>query len=379
MGHRMSGMGRLRAVLACVIAVAALCVVLPTSARAATTITKVDVGNVWKGLVVGRQVAFTGEVNPNSECASQMKLADEVWQKEGTADIICREHHSDVLPVAGGTYYYGVVLEAEDGYAFPSDASGFEVIVDGRAVSDYHYDPENGGKGATIYFTSSIRVTPTESSQDESVITSVELTDVRTSYALGDAPVASAVRAGQSASDYEIVDECWTMSGSYGATEIAPQWHSSSQSAVPADKLFSVFGAGDYWYGAGLQAVDGKTFAADCVVTVNGETVKREVYNGGKSLRIEYKIINIAAVTDPVTPAEPTTPTTPTTPAAPTTGGAASGNGDAKAKPAAAAGAKADGKGLPQTGDEAPALVAGAALLAGCVLVAAGRVLVRER
>lgn len=53
MGHRMSWAGRLRVAFACVAAAMALCLALPTSAHAATTITKVDVGNVWKSLVAG--------------------------------------------------------------------------------------------------------------------------------------------------------------------------------------------------------------------------------------------------------------------------------------------------------------------------------------
>lgn len=53
MGHRMSWAGRLRVAFACVAAAMALCLALPTSAHAATTITKVDVGNVWKSLVEG--------------------------------------------------------------------------------------------------------------------------------------------------------------------------------------------------------------------------------------------------------------------------------------------------------------------------------------
>lgn len=53
MGYRMSWAGRLRVAFACVAAAMALCLALPTSAHAATTITKVDVGNVWKSLVAG--------------------------------------------------------------------------------------------------------------------------------------------------------------------------------------------------------------------------------------------------------------------------------------------------------------------------------------
>lgn len=56
MGHLMSWAGRLCVAFACVAAAMALCLALPTSAHAATTITKVDVGNVWKSLVVGQLV-----------------------------------------------------------------------------------------------------------------------------------------------------------------------------------------------------------------------------------------------------------------------------------------------------------------------------------
>lgn len=66
MGYRMSWAGRLRVAFACVAAAMALCLALPTSAHAATTITKVDVGNVWKSLVVGQLVAGFVWTNPRS-------------------------------------------------------------------------------------------------------------------------------------------------------------------------------------------------------------------------------------------------------------------------------------------------------------------------
>lgn len=64
MGYRMSWAGRLRVAFACVAAAMALCLALPTNAHAATTIAKVDVGNVWKSLVVGRLVAGFVWTNP---------------------------------------------------------------------------------------------------------------------------------------------------------------------------------------------------------------------------------------------------------------------------------------------------------------------------
>lgn len=64
MGYRMSSAGRLRVAFACVAAAMALCLALPTSAHAATTITKVDVGNAWKSLVVGQLVAGFAWTNP---------------------------------------------------------------------------------------------------------------------------------------------------------------------------------------------------------------------------------------------------------------------------------------------------------------------------
>ncbi len=64
MGHRISWAGRLRVAFACVAAAMALCLALPTSAHAATTIAKVDVGNAWKSLVVGQLVAGFVWTNP---------------------------------------------------------------------------------------------------------------------------------------------------------------------------------------------------------------------------------------------------------------------------------------------------------------------------
>ena len=44
-------------------------------------ITTVDIGNIWKNLDASQPVAFTAEVNTNSECANQMTLTDEYWQQ----------------------------------------------------------------------------------------------------------------------------------------------------------------------------------------------------------------------------------------------------------------------------------------------------------
>ncbi len=368
MSHRKSWAGGLRVVLACAVAAVALCVALPTSARAATTITKVDVGNVWKGLVVGQQVAFTGEVNPSSECADQMELTDEGWFVMGLGNYICHAHKPNVVPGAGMVYFYQVSLKAKDGYVFPESRDGLTFVLDGSAVTDVSYWASDDGKSAEVAFYD-LQVTPSAEATDENVIRSVELADVRLSYALGDAPVASAIRVGASAGSYQVVDECWTK---LGTTEglIAQQWHSSPQGTVPADKWLSAFDAGDFRYSVGLQALDGKTFASDCAVTVNGEAVDSSgvtVYNDGAALRVVYKTINVAAAA-PVTPV----------PATPSTGDAATGD-SGKTQPAASVQAKADEKALPQTGDEGSVLVAGMALVAGCALVAAGRTLARER
>ena len=44
-------------------------------------ITMVDIGNIWKNLDASQPIAFTAEVNPNSECANQMTLTDEFWMQ----------------------------------------------------------------------------------------------------------------------------------------------------------------------------------------------------------------------------------------------------------------------------------------------------------
>ncbi|RHT37338.1 hypothetical protein DW790_08015, partial [Firmicutes bacterium AM31-12AC] len=84
-------------------------------------ITKVDVGNIWKELDSTKPVAFTGEVNPNSECADQMTLTEEFWLQtdkiqsdDPSAGMIISSNPS--YPIAGQQYTYGVTLTAKDGY-----------------------------------------------------------------------------------------------------------------------------------------------------------------------------------------------------------------------------------------------------------------------
>ena len=122
-----------------------LCMVLaiaPITAFAATDqeITLVDFGNVWKNLDSTKPVAFTTELNPNTDCPNQMEITDQEWiENESGASI-----SSNAYPETGKKYLYDITLTAKEGYFFPDRTSitGFAffnstVIIDGvKKISD---------------------------------------------------------------------------------------------------------------------------------------------------------------------------------------------------------------------------------------------------
>lgn len=120
-----------------------------------TKITKVDVGNIWKNLSVGNPIPFTGEVNPNSECANQMEIVKEGWYSEGHR--IESTDETSGSPIENLRYYtYYVTLQAKAGYEFSdtfnnqSRDNTVQFICDGKTITAYHASVSNNGKTITF-------------------------------------------------------------------------------------------------------------------------------------------------------------------------------------------------------------------------------------
>lgn len=102
-------------------------------------ITDVSIADVNKALDSSKPVSFTAKVGQS--CTGQFDITEEMWEKstygESTpvSDMI-RSTEKSHAPIAGGEYWYSIVLTAKDGYVFSKDFSdeNFQ-IKDGSNVT----------------------------------------------------------------------------------------------------------------------------------------------------------------------------------------------------------------------------------------------------
>ena len=254
-------------------------------------ITTVDIGNVWKNLDSSQPVAFTAEVNPNSECANQMTLTNEYWQHM-VIDGGRIDKFNPQKPIAGETYSYTVKLTAKDGYYFHDGfkGSGIEctVICDGSTTTAYSGTLSDDRKQLTLWLYD-IKVTATDGSSKYS-IGDVDIEGVTFNYEPGDVPKATAYKYDPWDEQYDIEYEYWEEMETNANGESVPvkYWYSdeSKNNALAQDKRITTFEDGKtYMYSLSLKARDGNTFAANSNVMVNGTNVNNaNVTNTGTGL-----------------------------------------------------------------------------------------------
>lgn len=226
-------------------------------------ITTVDIGNVWKNLDSSQPVAFTAEVNPNSECANQMALTDEYWQHM-VIDGDRIEKSNPQKPIAGETYSYAVKLTAKDGYyfhdGFKGSGVGCTVICDGSTTTAFAGTLSDDRKQLTLWF-NDIKVTATNGSSQDS-IGDVDIEGVTFNYEPGDAPKATAYKCDPWEEQYDIEYEYWEEMETNADGESVPVkfWYSdeSKNNALAQDKKITAFEDGKtYMYSLSLKARDG--------------------------------------------------------------------------------------------------------------------------
>ena len=237
-------------------------------------ITTVDIGNIWKNLDSSQPVAFTAEVNPNSECANQVTLTDEYWQQVAI----------DGSRIAKST--------AKDGYyfhdGFKGSGVGCDVICDGSTITAFSGTLSDDRKQLTLWF-NDIKVTATDGSSQNS-IGDVDIEGVTFNYEPGDAPKATAYKCDPWDEQYDIEYEYWEEMETSANGESVPvkYWYSdeSKNNALAQDKKITTFEDGKtYMYSLSLKARDGNTFVANSKVMVNGTNVNNaNVTNTGTGL-----------------------------------------------------------------------------------------------
>lgn len=255
------------------------------------TITMVDIGNIWKNLDASQPIAFTAEVNPNSECANQMTLTDEFWM-QWTIDGPIIAKSNPQKPVAGATYRYGVKLTAKDGYyfhdGFKGSGVGCTVICDDSTITAFSGTLSDDRKQLILWF-DDIKVTATDESSQNS-IGDVDIEGVTFNYEPGDVPKATAYKCDPWDEQYDIEYEYWEEMETNVNGESIPvkYWYSdeSKNNALSQDKKITTFEDGKtYMYSLSLKARDGNTFAANSKVVVNGTNVNNaNITNTGTGL-----------------------------------------------------------------------------------------------
>lgn len=239
-------------------------------------ITTVDIGNVWKNLDASQPVAFTAEVNPNnSACSGKVEIVEEAWEKstygESTpiTDII-KSTDTPRNPIAGGEYWYSVVLKAKDGYVFSDNVT---FICEGTTYTAQMANTSVSDNGKT--FTAWEFLNPVTVSDGIGNIGDVDIEGVTFNYELGDTPKATAYKCDPWDEQYDIEYEYWEEMETNANGESVPvkYWYSdeSKNNALAQDKKITTFEEGKtYMYSISLKAREGNTFATNSKVMVNG-------------------------------------------------------------------------------------------------------------
>ena len=284
-----------------------------------TVITGVSIINVNKDLDSLTPVTFTAQ--PGSDCAGKIDITEEGWEAGGSLnDVIKSTDATPRAPIAGGEYWYSIVLTAKDGYVFSEDFSDENFYIrEGSGVSfelgGVSYEGNFALSDDRKTLTAWEFMDPVTAKQGTpAVIDTVGIQNVTFSYSAGDAPKATATKGDQNAANYEIEYEYWEQMETNASGEAVPVafWYSdeNKNNALAQDKRITAFKEGkSYMYSISLKAKDGYAFAENCPVTINGTAI-------ASISRSQNGLFVFAVKTIRPTKSTPTTPTP--TPAAPT-------------------------------------------------------------
>ena len=187
---------------------------------------------------------------------------------------------------SGKRYVYFLMLKPKDGYSFNSETT---VTVNGESV-------KSSLSGEYLYVPAVKTITPTK---QNSTLTAVDIENVKLDYQPGDAPRASAKKAGTNQDKYDISYECWEKleKDANDTMHKVGYWYSDESCYSDGDVRFSTFEKGGrYKYSVKLQAKDGYTFDSNLTnkenVTLNGASLPSfawvMVMDDGKTCLIRY-------------------------------------------------------------------------------------------
>lgn len=227
--------------------------------------------------------------------ADKYEIAYECWQEFENNEPVAAWYSDNgshgSLPTitefeSGKRYVYSLMLKPKDGYSFNSETT---VTVNGESV-------KSSLSGEYLYVPAVKTITPTK---QNSTLTAVDIENVKLDYQPGDAPRASAKKAGTNQDKYDISYECWEKleKDANDTMHKVGYWYSDESCYSDGDVRFSTFEKGGrYKYSVKLQAKDGYTFDSNLTnkenVTLNGASLPSfswvMVMDDGKTCLIRY-------------------------------------------------------------------------------------------
>ena len=257
------------------------------------TINNVCIENVKFAYRSGDAPQATAEVY-NAD-ADKYEIAYECWQEFENNEPVAAWYSDNgshgSLPTitefeSGKRYVYSLMLKPKDGYSFNSETT---VTVNGEGV-------KSSLSGEYLYVPAVKTITPTK---QNSTLTAVDVENVKLDYQPGNAPQASAKKAGTNQDKYDILFECWEKreKDANDTMNTVGYWYSDESCYSDGDVRFNTFEKGGrYRYSVKLQAKDGYTFDSNLTntenVTLNGASLPSfawvMVMDDGKTCLIQY-------------------------------------------------------------------------------------------
>ena len=263
------------------------------NSQPANTITSAAVQNVKFNYQPGDAPQATAEVY--NDDADKYEIAYECWQEFENNEPVAAWYsdngsHGSLPKItefeSGKKYVYFLMLKPKDGYSFNSETT---ITVNGESV-------KSSLSGEYLYVPAVKTITPTK---QNSTLTAIDVENVKLDYQPGDAPQASAKKAGTNQDKYDISYECWEKleKDANDSMHTVGYWYSDESCYSDGDVRFSTFEKGGrYEYSVKLQAKDGYTFDSNLTnkenVTLNGASLPSfswvMVMDDGKTCLIEY-------------------------------------------------------------------------------------------
>lgn len=267
--------------------------IVQENSQPASTITSAVVKNVKFNYQLGDAPQATAEVY-NAD-ADKYEIDYECWQQFENNEPVAAWYSDNgshgSLPTitefeSGKRYVYFLMLKPNNGYSFNSETT---VTVNGESV-------KSSLSGEYLYVPAVKTITPTK---QNSTLTAVDIENVKLDYQPGDAPRASAKKAGTNQDKYDISYECWEKleKDANDTMHKVGYWYSDESCYSDGDVRFSTFEKGGrYKYSVKLQAKDGYTFDSNLTnkenVTLNGASLPSfswvMVMDDGKTCLIRY-------------------------------------------------------------------------------------------